>query len=74
MTVEDPWSSSHWQKIQFVEDHRYLELSAQGTTKFPPDSRVISSQWPSVIFKQGAYQHQKFFEKNFKLKDFQGQI
>lgn len=74
MTVEDPWSGSHRQKIQLVEDHRYLQLAAQGTTKLPPVSGVISSQWLSVIFKHGAYQHQKFFQKNLKLKDFQGQM
>lgn len=64
MTVEDPWSGSHWQEIQLVEDHRHLQLTVQGTTKLSPVSGVISSQWPSVIFKHGetfpgAYQSSK---------------
>lgn len=45
MTVEDPWSGSHWQKIQLVEDNRYLKLTAQDAIKLSPVSGVISSQW-----------------------------
>lgn len=72
--ANDFWSGSHGQKIQLVEDHRYLQLGTQGTTKLPLVSGVISSWWSSVIFKHGAYQHQKSFQKNLKFKDLQNQM
>lgn len=34
----------------------------------------LHSGWPSAIFKHSAYQHQKFFQKNLKFKDFQSQM